>query len=253
MKAVIHVLVALLALAGTARAAERVDVVLVLAADVSRSVDEEEFRLQRQGIATALTDQKVLNAIRSGNHGAIAVCFVEWAGAGQHKVVADWTVIRDERSAQTIAAAIHAAPRSYFGSTAIGSAIDFSMRQLLRAGVESDRQVIDVSGDGTNVSGPPVTLARDAAVEAGITVNGLAILSAVPNPVNPDHTHPPGGLEEYYRRNVTGGPGSFVIVVEGFQTFAEAMINKLIREIAALPQGPVRETKPRVAGGLGPS
>ena len=233
----IHGLVLLLALvfaAGGVRA-ERVDVALVLAADVSRSVDEEEFRLQRDGIATALTDPKVLNAIRSGLHGAVAICFVEWSGVGQQLVVADWVVVHDLASAQQIAAIVRSAPRSYFGSTAIGSAIDFSMRQLARAKLEADRRVIDVSGDGTNVSGPPVTSARDAAVEADITVNGLAILSAFPNPFNPDHTHPPGGLDEYFRRNVTGGVGSFVTVVEGFQTFAEAMINKLIREIAAVP------------------
>ena len=228
-------LVVLILAGGSASAAERVDVALVLAADVSRSVDEEEFRLQRDGIATALTDPKVLNAIRSGLHGAIAICFVEWSGVGQQLVVADWVVVRDLASAQQIAGIVRSAPRSYFGSTAIGSAIDFSMRQLARAKVEADRRVIDVSGDGTNVSGPPVTSARDAAVEADITVNGLAILSAFPNPFNPQHTHPPGGLEEYYRRNVTGGAGSFVVVVEGFQTFAEAMINKLIREIAAVP------------------
>ncbi|MSP50427.1 MAG: DUF1194 domain-containing protein [Alphaproteobacteria bacterium] len=231
-------LVVLLALSLTGagvRAAERVDVVLVLAADVSRSVDEEEFRLQRDGIATALTDPRVLNAIRSGLHRAIAVSFVEWSGVGQQLVVADWAVVRDLASAQAVARIVRSAPRSYYGSTAIGSAIDFSMRQLARAKFEAERQVIDVSGDGTNVSGPSVAAARDAAVEAGIAINGLAILSAVPNPFNPDHTHPPGGLEEYYRKNVTGGVGSFVIVVEGFQTFADAMINKLIREIAALP------------------
>lgn len=224
-----------LILAGGSVRAERVDVALVLAADVSRSVDEEEFRLQRDGIATALTDPKVLNAIRSGLHGAVAICFVEWSGVGQQLVVADWVVVHDLASAQKIAGVVRAAPRSYFGSTAIGSAIDFSMRQLARARVEADRRVIDVSGDGTNVSGPPVVSARDAAVEADITVNGLAILSAFPNPFNPDHTHPPGGLDEYFRRNVIGGAGSFVTVVEGFQTFAEAMINKLIREIAAVP------------------
>ncbi len=218
-----------------ARAAERVDVTLVLAADVSRSVDDEEFKLQREGIATAITDEKVLNAIRSGLHGRIAICFVEWSGVGQQLVVADWAVIRDLASAQAVAKSVRAAPRSYFGSTAIGSAIDFSMRQLAGAQVQGERQVIDVSADGTNVSGPSVAAARDAAVEAGVTINALVILSATPNPFNPYHTHPPEGLEEYFRRHVIGGVGAFTVVVEGFQTFAEAMINKLIREIAALP------------------
>lgn len=162
----IHGLVLLLALvfaSGGVRA-ERVDVALVLAADVSRSVDEEEFRLQRDGIATALTDPKVLNAIRSGLHGAVAICFVEWSGVGQQLVVADWIVVHDLASAQQIAGIVRSAPRSFFGSTAIGSAIDFSMRQLARAKHEADRRVIDVSGDGTNVSGPSVASARDAAV-----------------------------------------------------------------------------------------
>ncbi len=109
------------------------------------------------------------------------------------------------------------------------------MLQLGRAGVDADRQVIDISGDGTNVSGPAVTIARDAAIEAGITVNALVILSPVPNPFNPYHTHPPEGLEEYFRRNVIGGTGAFTVVVEGFETYADAMINKLIREIASLP------------------
>lgn len=229
------VVLAALLVGGAAAAAERVDVTLVLAADVSRSVDEEEFRLQREGIATAITDQRVLNAIRSGLHGAVAVCFVEWSGVGQQLVVADWKVIRDLASAEGVADTVRRAPRSYYGSTAIGSAIDFSMRQLARSGVEVERKVIDVSADGTNVSGPAVTIARDAAVEAGITINALVILSPVPNPFNPHHTHPPEGLEEYFRRNVIGGVGAFTTVVEGFQTFAEAMINKLIREIAALP------------------
>jgi hypothetical protein len=237
MKAIIRLVLAVLALsiAAGATRAERVDVVVVLAADVSRSVDDEEFRLQRNGIATALTSPKVLAAIRSGNHGAVAVCFVEWAGVGQHMMVADWTVVRDPASAEKIAAVVRSAPRSYYGSTAIGSAIHYSMLQLGRAGVDADRQVIDISGDGTNVSGPPVTIARDAAVEAGITVNALVILSPVPNPFNPYHTHPPEGLEEYFRRNVIGGTGAFTTVVEGFETYADAMINKLIREIASLP------------------
>ncbi len=120
MTSLIRVLLTVLALCGAARAADRVDVVLVLAADVSRSVDEDEFRLQRNGIATALTSPKVLAAIRYGNNGAVAVCFVEWAGVGQHMMVADWTVIRDLASAEGIAAIVRSAPRSYYGSTAIG-------------------------------------------------------------------------------------------------------------------------------------
>ncbi len=217
------------------RAAERVDVVLVLAADVSRSIDDDEFRLQREGTARALTDPKVLNAIRSGLHGAIAICFLEWGGIGQQLMIVDWTVVRDAPSAEAIAKAVRAAPRSFYGSTSIGAAIDFSMRQLERAEFLAERRVIDVSGDGTDVSGRSITAARDAAVEAGVTVNALVIQSPMPNPFNPYHTHPPEGLEEYFRRNVIGGVGAFTIVAEGFESFAQAMINKLIREIAALP------------------
>lgn len=233
------VLLLLLSLAGGgARAAERVDVALVLAADVSRSVDEGEFRLQRDGIAQALTDPKVLNAIRSGQHSAVAVCFVEWSGYSQQALVADWTIIRDLRTAEPIAKIVRGAPRSFAGATGIGGGIEFAMQQLARAGVQAERQVIDVSGDGTNNNGLPVTMARDAAVEAGITINALVILSPQPNPFNPEHTNPPGGLEEYFRRNVIGGPGAFTMQIEGFQSFAEAMINKLIREIATLPTVP---------------
>jgi hypothetical protein len=228
------VLMALL-LGGAAAAAEKVDVVLVLGADVSRSIDDEEYRLQRQGTITALTSPKVLNAIRSGNHGAVAICFFEWAGVGQQTLVVEWTVIRDLPSARKFAAIIEAAPRSYYGSTAIGAAIDYGMQLHARAPFESDRRIIDLSGDGTNTGGLPIATARDAAVEAGITVNALVILSPVPNPFNPYHTHPPEGLEEYFRRNVIGGIGAFTMVADGFESFADAMVNKLIREIAALP------------------
>jgi hypothetical protein len=222
MTSLIRVLLAVVALSGAAAAAERVDAIIVLGADVSRSID-------------ALTSPRVLAAIRSGNHGAVAICFFEWAGVGQQKLVVDWTVVRDLASAQRVAAIVEAAPRSYYGSTALGAAIDFGMRLLARAPVESDRQVIDISGDGTNTGGPSIAAARDAAVEAGITINALVILSPVPNPFNPYHTHPPEGLEEYFRRNVIGGYGAFTVVADGFEAFADAMINKLIREIAALP------------------
>src|SRR6266850_6372735 len=163
---------AVLALPGGLRA-QTTDLLLVLAADVSRSIDEGEFALQRKGYSTALTDPRVLAAIRGGTTGTIAVCFVEWSGAGEQLVVVDWTVIHDEEDAGVVAAAILAAPRSFMGRTSISGAIDFAMERLAAAKPRSNRRIIDVSGDGTNNSGRPVTEARDQAVAEGVTINGL--------------------------------------------------------------------------------
>jgi hypothetical protein len=127
------------------------------------------------------------------------------------------------------------APRSFYGWTSISAAIDFSVKRLQNSGIESERHAIDVSGDGTNNSGRSVASARDDAVAQGIVINGLPIINSSPTTFNPEHTHPSGGLAEYYRQNVIGGPGAFHIVVEGFDTFAEGITKKLISEIANLP------------------
>jgi len=214
--------------------AQNTDLLLVLAADVSRSIDESEFDLQRKGYAAALTDPRVLAAIRGGSNGTIAVCFVEWSGAGEQLVVADWTVIHDEEDAGVVAAAILAAPRSFMGRTSISGAIDFAMERFVAAKPHSNRRIIDVSGDGTNNSGRPVTEARDQAVAEGVTINGLAIVNDRPNPGYAFHTQPPGGLPEWYRQNVIGGPGSFLRVIDDFRSFSDAMTNKLVSEIVAL-------------------
>lgn len=219
-------------LAGRA-AAETVDLQLVLAADVSRSIDDDEFKLQRHGYASAFRDPRVLRAIRSGQYGRIAVCYFEWSGPESMAMIADWTVIGDEESAAAFSDTIAAAQRPFANRTAIGAAIDFARAQFGRSGVDSQRRVIDVSGDGTNTNGREPAPARDEAMAEGITINGLVILSAEPMPWNPYHTHPPGGLDNYYRENVAGGPGTFVLVVEDFHSFAYAVVNKLIREIAA--------------------
>ena len=226
------VLVALLACSGGA-CAQNTDLLLVLAADVSRSIDEGEFELQRKGYAAALSDPRVLAAVRGGTNGAIAVCFVEWSGAGEQLVVADWTVIRDGEDAGGLSAAILSAPRSFIGRTSISGAIDFAMARFAAATQHSNRRVIDISGDGTNNSGRPVTEARDQALAEGITINGLAIINDKRNPGYTFHTQPPGGLPEWYRQNVIGGPGAFLHVVEDFRSFADAMTNKLVSEIAA--------------------
>jgi len=223
-------------LPGAVRAAEAVDVALVLAADVSRSINDEEFDLQRRGYAAAITSPRLLDAIHSGAHGAIAVSFVEWAGEAEQKTVIDWAVIRDETAARKFAATLLAVPRSYTGRTAIGSGIDFAAGLLGESGFEADRHLIDVSGDGTNNQGRPVTDARDAAVKAGIVINGLAIFNrraAAQGGFLALHTNPPGGILKYYQDNVIGGPGSFALSIDDFNSFGEAMLRKLVSEIAA--------------------
>jgi hypothetical protein len=233
-KTVIAVLIlALVPMAARSAFSETVDLQLILAADVSRSVDEDEFHLQRQGYAAALTNPRVLAAIQGGPNRAIAVSFVEWSGSEAQRIVGDWTVVRDEESGAVFANTLLTAPRSFAGFTSISAALDFSMKHFEKSGVESERRVIDVSGDGTNNGGRPVTDARDEAVAAGVTINGLCIINLHPNPGFTAHTQPPEGLGEYYRHNVTGGPGSFVIVIDDFTTFADAIVNKLIAEIAA--------------------
>lgn len=212
----------------------KVDLLLVLATDVSRSVDEREFRLQREGFAAALVDPRVLRAMTSGPTARIAVVFVEWASELEQNVVVDWSLVSSEGDAQRVSQGILAAPRSFWGRTSISTAIEFSQALLARSPFQSDRHVIDISGDGTNNSGADVTAARDAALAKGIIINGLVIVSDEPLPTNPTHTHPPGGLKEYYESNVIGGPGAFVLEAQGFETFGQSIISKLIKEIAQL-------------------
>jgi hypothetical protein len=210
----------------------KVDLLLVLAADVSRSVDQPKFQLQRDGYAAAITDAKVLNAIKSGALGRIAVCFVEWSGSNAQKVIIDWTLIDGPKTAQKFADQLAELPRAFADRTAIGAAIDFSAQQFARAPFTAGRRTIDVSGDGTNNAGRDIRAARDEALAQGIVINGLVILSDRPLTWNPEHTNPPGGLESYYRDNVIGGPGAFVMVAQNFNTFGQAIISKLIAEIA---------------------
>jgi hypothetical protein len=232
--------IALLSLALTlsspaARAAEPVDLLLVLAADVSRSVTEGKFRLQREGAAAAISNPEVIKAITAGPNRRIAVCFVEWATAGLHNVVVDWTMIGDGQSARGFGDKLIEAPRSFAGSTSISSAIDFSVSQLERASFAAERRVIDVSGDGNNNSGRSVTDARDDALAKGITINALVILTPLAESFRPEHTNPPGGLEKYFQDNVIGGPGAFTVVAESHESFGRALTKKLIQEIAGLP------------------
>jgi hypothetical protein len=208
-----------------------VDLEVILAADVSRSIDDAEFEMQRKGYAAALTDPRVLTAIHARPGGAIAVCFIEWSGDEDQQVVVEWTEIRDEEDAGSMAAAILAAPRSFMGRTSISAAIDFAMAHFATSKWQANRRIIDVSGDGTNNSGRPVTEARDEAVGRGVTINGLAIINDKPNLGYSAHTQPPGGLPLYYRQNVIGGSNAFLLVVQDFNTFADAMAQKLAKEI----------------------
>src|SRR6266853_3883501 len=188
-----------------------------------------------QGYAAAISNPQVLSAIRSGPHQKIAICFIDWSGPFEQKLVIDWTVVDGVENALHFGDLIATAPRSFYNSTSIGSGINFAIAQIARAPFEAERHAIDVSGDGTNNAGRDVQFFRDQAVAKGILVNGLVILTDIQTAQNPQHTNPPGGIEKYYRDNVIGGPGSFVMVAEDYNSFGRAMVKKLIAEIAARP------------------
>jgi hypothetical protein len=202
-----------------------VDLELVLAVDCSRSIDDGEFALQIEGYAEAFRHPAVLRAIQSGERRAIAVTYVQWAGPFLQNQSLGWTLINDGESALEFADRIQAAPRAFHGGgTSLSGIVDFSRMLLSKnIGFAGRRRVIDVSGDGINNSGRMAQSARDDAVREGITINGLAILTEI------------GALDEYFRQNLIGGEGSFVIAAEDFGAFAQAILNKLIREIAAVP------------------
>jgi hypothetical protein len=235
IKRLIGIAVAFLLMLPAAFAAEPVDLLLVLSADISRSLDQAKFQLQRDGYGAALSSPRVIQAITSGPLGKIAICFVEWSGSTAQKLVIDWAVIDGEKAAKNFAAAVIEAPRAFADRTSIAGGIDFAMAQLERSPYTAERRIIDVSGDGTNNSGRDVRQARDEALAKGVTINGIVILTQNPMPWNPEHTNPPGGLRKYYENNVTGGQYSFAMEAEDFETFGKAMTQKLIAEIAGLP------------------
>jgi hypothetical protein len=199
-----------------------VAVQLVLAVDVSGSVDRTRFELQREGYAAAFRSPAVLQAIRSTATGSIAVAMLQWTGPALHVVAVDWTLIDSAASAERFAEAIAHAPRALFGGgTSISGAIDYSLTLFARSPFAAQRQVIDVSGDGANNRGRPAEDARDDAIGANVVINGLPILTLEPD------------LDVYYRQNVIGGPGAFVIAVGNYEEFAQAIRSKLVTEIAA--------------------
>ncbi len=223
------VLLGVMLAAVPAHAVEYVDVELILAVDVSGSVDYEEADMQRDGYISALRNPRIVEAIRSGVMGRIAVTYFEWAGNYHKSVVIGWQVIDDTASAQAFAAALAEMPISRERSTSITSAIDFAIPMFDGNGFEGTRRVIDISGDGPNNTGGLVSFARDRAVALGLVINGLPIIndrrgrSLFPNLQE---------LDLYYIHCVIGGPGAFIVVAEDFNSFAEAIRRKLVLEIA---------------------
>jgi len=204
-----------------------VDLQLVLAVDASGSVDQRRFELQQQGYLAAFRDPRVLRAIQSGGTQAIAVTMVQWTGPALQIQVLPWTLINDAATAHAFAAAIAATPRQLFsGGTSISGVIDYAVPLILESQFKGARRVIDISGDGFNNRGRSATSARDDAVRAGIVINGLPILALEP------------GLDRYFADHVIGGPGAFVIAAESYETFADAILKKLIREMAATEPRP---------------
>ena len=204
-----------------ASAQTAVDLQLVLAVDASGSVSEERFQLQKRGYVAAFRSPLLLRALRAGATQAIAVTMVQWTGPVLQVQVVPWMLVNDEASMLSLASAIDAAPRQLFGGgTSISGAIDHAMTLFPKSAYVGARRVIDVSGDGRNNRGRPAAEARDEAVQAGVSINGLPILALEFD------------LEVYYRDNVIGGPGAFVIPAASFETFADAILKKLVIEIS---------------------
>jgi hypothetical protein len=216
-----------------------VDLELVLAVDVSGSIDPWEAEQQRAGYVTAIADPAVQAAIASGFHRRVAVTYVEWAGAELQRIVIGWRLLDGAESAIAFAAELAEAPVGRSMYTSISHAIDYAVPLFDGNGFDGARRVIDVSGDGPNNRGRPLSLARAEALARGITINGLPILNDRPQPWSLP-TPIEFGLDRYYVEQVIGGPGSFIVVAEDFTAFREAVLSKLILEIAGGPREVVR-------------
>ena len=216
----------ILAVAAPAGAQERraVDLELALLVDVSSSVNDQEFRLQADGLAAAFRAPAVRDALARLARRGVAVSVIQWANHANQRTSVDWTLLRGDADTQGLAARIETMPRLHNrGHTAIGSAVDFALAELEANRFAGLRRVIDVSGDGRANDGAPLHAARDRALERGVTVNGLAILNELPH------------LDRYFRSYLIGGAGSFVMVARDYADFAAAMTRKLLREIDAAP------------------
>ena len=224
-----------------------VDVELVLAVDVSYSMDMEELAIQREGYAQAIVSKEFLTALKTGPTGKIVVTYFEWAASSDQKVIIPWRVIDGPESADAVAAEIMKTPVRRASRTSISGAINFAMPLFEENNYHGLRRVIDISGDGPNNNGSPVTPARDAAVEKGIVINGLPIMVKEPSYSTMDIEN----LDLYYEDCVIGGPGSFVVTIKDREKFKEAIRTKLVLEVAGrVPERrvvPVADREPRVS------
>jgi len=244
MRAFLALLLGVVLAAAPARAdaPEQVDLELILAIDVSGSIDEEEAALQRQGYLRALVHPQVLQAISGGERRKIGIVYIEWAGYHYQRIVADWALISDRASAESFVAKIAAVPVSTERWTSISGAIEYAMKRFEVSPFQGKRRVIDISGDGRNNNGRDLAEVRREALAKGIVINGLPIVNDRPTRWG---TPPERDLDLYYRDHVIGGPGSFYIVADGFPAFANAIRTKLVREISgALGDGVIRVAAP---------
>jgi len=221
------VLVVLL-VTGVAVAAEQVDLALVIATDTSRSIDEMEARLQREGVSAALRHPDIITAIQSGYNRRIGVAYIDWSSAPFSQVIVNWRIISDQASGDAYAQALADTPITLGQRTSISDGIDLAMKLLMDGTMQAQRMVVDVSGDGPNNSGRPVTDARDEAIAKGVIINGLPII----NDRDAFGFGNLNDLDDYYRGCVIGGPGAFIVVAKDFEDFATAIRRKLIFEIA---------------------
>ncbi|MCF2524953.1 DUF1194 domain-containing protein [Bradyrhizobium sp. G127] len=231
--------------------ANRVDVELILAVDVSYSMDMDELALQREGYAEAITSKEFLQALKTGPTGKVAVTYFEWAASTDQKIVIPWRVIDGPESAGAVAEEILKAPLRRASRTSISGAINFAMPLFDANDYHGIRRVIDISGDGPNNNGEPVTSARDAALARGVTINGLPIMSKETNYATMDIEN----LDIYYEDCVIGGAGSFVVPIKTKEKFKEAIRTKLVMEVAhrvpELTVVPAATREPRVSCTIG--
>lgn len=222
LAALIALIGALFGAQAPARAQTGVDLTLALMVDASGSVNQYRFELQKRGYVAALRNPRVLGAVLGGRNQSIAISMVQWTGPFLQVVVLPWTLIKDEASIMSAASEVERTPRQLFGGgTSISGAIDYAMAMFPQSPFKTERRVIDISGDGSNNGGRSVIRARDDAVAKEVTINGLPILAVEPY------------LDQYFRDYVIGGPGAFMIVAKDFESFGEAILKKMIVEIAA--------------------
>jgi Protein of unknown function (DUF1194) len=228
-----------------------VDTEVVLAVDVSYSMDPDEQHLQREGYVQALTSREFMAALKSGSNGRITITYFEWANVGDQKILVPWRLIDGPESAGSVAAELSAAPYRRASRTSISGGLMFGQSLFESSTYRGLRRVIDVSGDGANNNGPPVTLVRDQVLAKGTTINGLPIMLKKPNMMTMDIDD----LDIYYEDCVIGGPGAFVIPIKEREKFTEAIRDKLVQEVAGVTTAPhiipAASSAPRISCTIG--